>query len=1503
MSILLTNTDDQQGLVSNPSEGGSFTSNAEGSFGTATTAANQAYLYKLEAEAARDAALVSELAAKSSEDDAQSSEDDAEVSELAAADSAQEAADSAAQLTDLTTTATSLAEGSAPTATYTVGTGVLALGIPTGDTGSQGIQGIQGETGSAGADSTAVGPQGGIGPQGIQGIQGIQGEAGAEPINGISQSVEYIATAGQTTFAVVYTVGYADVYLNGVRLAASDYTATNGTSITLDVGAALNDVVFIQSFGSFTVADLYNKSETDALLDLKANSSQVLTDVPAGALFTDTVYDSTAIDAAVALNTAKVTNVDHPLVETAVPVGALFTDTDTVYDSTAIDAAVALNTAKVTNAPDATKLPLAGGTLTGDLGVNGTVSINGDGEDLLIGSDDENLVLLGNRSSSGIGLDQAYFRMKSQGNNTVVIDTAGHSYFNGGGVGIGTSTPIGKLSIEGTTSSNEASHITFQNTQGSKVFAVGSGKSGVSNNGFSIVNVTDNTAPLTISDDGNLFINNGDLDVTGTVTATDFAGDGSALTGITDTVYDSTAIDAAVALNTAKVSNVAHPLVETAVPTGALFTDTVYTDSNAVSAVVSSDLDMGSNKVLYSNVYTNLTDLPSASSYHGMFAHVHNEGKGYFAHAGSWVSLANESQITTLNTAVALNTAKVSNVDHPLVETAVPTGALFTDTDTVYSHPAEHAISVITGLQTALDGKTTESYVNTQVSALVDSSPAALNTLNELAAALGDDVNFSTTVNNNLATKLPLAGGTMTGDTLHGDNVKSKFGTGGDLEIYHDGSNSHIKDSGTGFLVVKSGYLGLVVQNSSGQNVIQTGGNDVALRYGSATKLATTATGVNVTGTVTATSFAGDGSALTGITDTVYDSTAIDAAVALNTAKVTNSDQSKSDIEALGILASSITGALPAIDGSALTNLPSGGATNINSLSDGYTDGTSTGLGQNALSSQTDSSGYNVAVGEDALKNKDGAFGFSVAVGVNALKTTTTGSYNAAVGYGVAQLATGHSNTGMGYASLEDMLGGNYNSAFGRVSLKNLTSGSNNVGIGYNSGNLITTGGSNTVIGELAGTAAMTGTVLIGAGTSERIKVTPYAVAMGGNALQNYVHSSGGAIGIGWNAGAGLTTGQPNVAIGHEALKDADTGSQNVALGYRSGYKLTSGNQNVSMGHQALFSNLTGENNIAIGRSLLMSISSNNTAVGAEALNAVTSGSSNIGFGKNSGNVISTGSNNTVIGSLAGTSAMADTVLIGAGTTERLKITSSGMDVNGVTAVLTDTVYDSTAIDAAVALNTAKVTNSDQSKADIEALGILASSITGALPAIDGSALTNLPSGGGGGAWTTVSTQTVTATGVTSVEVTGLDTTYDTYKLVLDIKTEASNTYKEFQILYGDSSGYLSGSTSYFNTYTHNGTSTAAGTVYEGFGKFSNIAGSMILGEVLIKGIGVSTFGSTTFQGVVLKELSWQTYNASASILHANGSKVLDRLKLTSDFTGSQSFGVGSTFTVLGLNK
>jgi len=67
----------------------------------------------------------------------------------------------------------------------------------------------------------------------------------------------------------------------------------------------------------------------------------------------------------------------------------------------------------------------------------------------------------------------------------------------------------------------------------------------------------------------------------------------------------------------------------------------------------------------------------------------------------------------------------------------------------------------------------TESYVGTQIANLVDSSPSALNTLNELAAALGDDANFSTTVTNSIALKAPLASPSFTGTSTFAGGVNS----------------------------------------------------------------------------------------------------------------------------------------------------------------------------------------------------------------------------------------------------------------------------------------------------------------------------------------------------------------------------------------------------------------------------------------------------------------------------------------------------------------------------------------------------------------------------------------------------------------------------------------------------------------------------------------------------------------------------------------------------------
>lgn len=57
------------------------------------------------------------------------------------------------------------------------------------------------------------------------------------------------ATAGQTSFTIPsYTVGYVDVYRNGVRLAAADYTATTGTTVVLASAASAGDTITTESF-------------------------------------------------------------------------------------------------------------------------------------------------------------------------------------------------------------------------------------------------------------------------------------------------------------------------------------------------------------------------------------------------------------------------------------------------------------------------------------------------------------------------------------------------------------------------------------------------------------------------------------------------------------------------------------------------------------------------------------------------------------------------------------------------------------------------------------------------------------------------------------------------------------------------------------------------------------------------------------------------------------------------------------------------------------------------------------------------------------------------------------------------------------------------------------------------------------------------------------------------------------------------------------------------------
>ena len=135
-----------------------------------------------------------------------------------------------------------------------------------------------------------------------------------------------------------------------------------------------------------------------------------------------------------------------------------------------------------------------------------------------------------------------------------------------------------------------------------------------------------------------------------------------------------------------------------------------------------------------------------------------------------------------------------------------------TSTATTFSGDLNGTINTTTTATTQSAGNNstkvaTTAYVDTAVSNLVDTAPPALNTLNELAAALGDDVNFSTTVTNSIAGKVAKSGDTMTGQLLINHDNGLRLGDTANattarttLTSFNEGGNSRMKIKGGNFV-------------------------------------------------------------------------------------------------------------------------------------------------------------------------------------------------------------------------------------------------------------------------------------------------------------------------------------------------------------------------------------------------------------------------------------------------------------------------------------------------------------------------------------------------------------------------------------------------------------------------------------------------------------------------------------------------------------------------------
>jgi hypothetical protein len=315
------------------------------------------------------------------------------------------------------------------------------------------------------------------------------------------------------------------------------------------------------------------------------------------------------------------------------------------------------------------------------------------------------------------------------------------------------------------------------------------------------------------------------------------------------------------------------------------------------------------------------------------------------------------------------------------------------------------------------------------------------------------------------------------------------YGGSNDLQIYHDGSHSYIKDVGAGNLWI--GGVNVHFGNpTASEYYIQTISNGaVTLYYDNSAKLATTSSGVNIVGTVVSDGLTVDGADVFFNSgwiksnsslriDIDNDNNQTDRAFFISHGNASkdifkaseNGDISfyddtgstqgffwDSSAESLGIGTTSPSEKLT-VAGIVKSN---GFSTNTAGVSNFI-------AGVNAGNSIISGGEYNTLIGDEAgtsITTGD----FNVAVGTFSLDANTTAGENTAIGYAsLSNNITGTRNVASGFRALQLNTAANDNTATGYFSLYS-TTGSNNTAIGKDAGKNITTGSKNTIIGSFDG--------------------------------------------------------------------------------------------------------------------------------------------------------------------------------------------------------------------------------------------------------------------------------------------------------------------------------------------------------------------------------------------------------------------------------------------------
>ena len=423
-------------------------------------------------------------------------------------------------------------------------------------------------------------------------------EIGAGNGEAVWNSYDYTATSSQTSFSgsdnnsetLSYVPNFLQVFLNGILLdPAVDYAATTGNSIVLTVGASTSDLIQIETFTQII-------GTGDILVDtFPVSSTQT-----AFTLSQDPINKS---------NISVYVEGVYQESSTYSLSGTTLTLSESPANGTTVEVVIGTRNVTLDGIVDLTiSGTLHAGAL--DLGDANIINVNEISLDTIKGDADANT------------------NITFAGNDVTTFTQGGQE----------------RLRLNTTGAQVTGNIVVSGNVDGRDVAADGV--------------TADAALPRTGGAMGGAITTNSTFD------GRDVSVDGTKLDTIeVSATADQTDVEIRAAVESASDSNVFTNADHSKLDAIEALAD--VTDATNVTAAgglmraggtMTGALDMGSNnitttgKMLFANVYSATGDLPSASTYHGMFAHVHGTGKGYFAHAGSWVELANQSGLTSTTT-------------------------------------------------------------------------------------------------------------------------------------------------------------------------------------------------------------------------------------------------------------------------------------------------------------------------------------------------------------------------------------------------------------------------------------------------------------------------------------------------------------------------------------------------------------------------------------------------------------------------------------------------------------------------------------------------------------------------------------------------------------------------------------------------------------------------------------------------------------------------------------